>query len=451
MPVAYGWPPMSDLSLRVAAGIAAICLALSLAACGEEQDPVRVGVLTECVGPFEASKETMLAAAALPFLERGGRLQGDGPMDGLDDARVGGRPIELLVGCTIQSDQSRQIVETRRLIEDEGADVIIGPVGEAEGVLVRRLAERYLDVTFILGISAAQETTLHDSQPNVFRFVADGAQSAAGLATHAFRDLGWRRAAVAMDPPAGSWEAAAGFVAEFCALGGTITSREMLFVGGPAADRATGARLSREVDGTALFNSFDGVGDFVRSYARRAGPLRRRLVVNGFAFAQPGGLSPGGVDLSGVVLGNDLPLDSERPRWRRYRRAFARAFPRLPRESATGLLELPVYMAAEAVARALEGVDGDIGPRGSALRAALSKVAFDGPAGPVRLDRNRQAVVSVHLRRIEGRGERSRTVPFRVVKEVDQSFGGMFHADTPAPSLESPECRHGPVPAWAAG
>jgi Periplasmic binding protein len=195
MPAAYGLPPMSDLSLRVAAGIAAICLALSLVACGEEQDPVRVGVLTECVGPFEASKETMLAAAALPFLERGARLQGDGPMDGLDAARVGGRPIELLVGCTIQSDQVRQIVETRRLIEDEGADVIIGPVGEAEGVLVRRLAERYPDVTFILGISAAQETTLHDSQPNVFRFVADGAQSAAGLATHAFRDLGWRRAA----------------------------------------------------------------------------------------------------------------------------------------------------------------------------------------------------------------------------------------------------------------
>jgi hypothetical protein len=191
------------------------------------------------------------------------------------------------------------------------------------------------------------------------------------------------------------------------------------------------------------------VGDFLRSYARHAGPLPRRLVVNGFALAQPGGLSPGGVDLSGVVFGIDLPLHSERPQWLRYRRAFAQAFPRLPRESATGLLELPVYMAAEAVARALENVDADVGPRGSRLRAALSKVAFDGPAGPVRLDSNRQAIVSVHLRRIDGTGERARTVPFRVERDVDQSFGGAFNASTPAPSLESPKCRHGAVPGWA--
>jgi branched-chain amino acid transport system substrate-binding protein len=448
MPAEYGWRPMSDLR-RVGAGIAAICLLLGLGACGEEQEPIQVGVLIECVGPLAGSEQTMFAAAELPFLERGARLHGDDPTDGLDDAKVGGRPLELLVGCTIQSDQVRQIVETRRLIEDEGADVIIGPVGEAEGVLVRRLSERYPNVTFVLGVSAAQETTLRDSQPNVFRFVADGAQSAAGLATHAFRDLGWRRAAVAMDPAAGSWEAAAGFVAEFCALGGTIESRELLVVPGPAADRATGARLARGVDGTALFDSWEGVGDFLRSYGQHAGPLPRRLVVNGFAFARPGGLSPGGVDLSGVVWGNDLPLESERPQWRRYRRAFARAFPRLPRESATGLIELPVYLGAEALARALERVDGAVGPHGARLRAALSKVAFDGPAGPVLLDHNRQAIVSVHLRRIEGRGKRARTVPFRVERDVDQSFGGAFNASTRAPSLDSPKCRRGPVPEWA--
>jgi branched-chain amino acid transport system substrate-binding protein len=108
-------------------------------------------------------------------------------------------------------------------------------------------------------------------------------------------------------------------------------------------------------------------------------------------------------------------------------------------------------MAAEALARALERVDGDLGRDGRRLRAALSRVAFDGPAGPVRLDRNRQAVVSVHLRRIEGRGRRARTVPFRVVEEVDQSFGGAFDGSTPSPSFESPKCRRGPVPAWAAG
>ena len=78
--------------------------------------------------------------------------------------------------------------------------MVIGPVGEPEGVLVRRLAARYPDVTFVLGASSAQEATLSDPQPNVFRFVADGAQSTAGLAAYAYRDLGWRRAGLVMDP-----------------------------------------------------------------------------------------------------------------------------------------------------------------------------------------------------------------------------------------------------------
>jgi branched-chain amino acid transport system substrate-binding protein len=447
---------MADLRRLLATGATAICLALAAEGCGEKDQPVRVAVLTECIGLLEASEESILAAAQLPFIERGAQSRGDGPVDGLEDVSVGGRPVELLVGCTTAaSDLTRQIVELRRLIETKGADVVIGPVGEPEGVLVRRLAARYPDVTFVLGASAAQEATLSDPQPNVFRFVGDGAQSTAGLAAYAYHDLGWRRAGLVMDPFPASWEAAAGFVAEFCALGGSVASREPLFAqlepGGAAADRGIGARLRREVDGTMLIAGFNSTAEFLRAYGPQTKSLSRRLVLNGFGFAQPGGLSPGGINLSGVVLGNDVPLDSERPQWRRHQRAYARAFPQLPPESAHGLLELPVYMGAEAVARALERVDGDLGPGGGRLQAALSKVAFDGPAGPVRLDRNRQAVVSVHLRRIEGQGERARTVPFRVEHEVDQSFGGAFNANTPPPSFESPACRRGPVPAWAAG
>ena len=440
----------------LAAAAATTCLALAATGCGEDRRPVRVAVLTECAGPLETSKESIVGAAELPFIERGARLRGDRPIDGLEDARVGGRPVELLVGCTtVVNDLTRQIVEVRRLIESGGADVIIGPVGESEGVLERRLAARYPDVAFVLGEGQAQGATLSDPQPNLFRFTADGAQSTAGLGAYAYRVLGWRRAGVAMDPPPASWEAAAGFVAEFCALGGTVISRALLFAGlnpddadAAAGDREIGVGFRRDVDGTMLIATYNSTAAFLRGYGPRT-DLPRRVVLNGGGFFFPGGLSPGGIDLSGVVLGNDVPRESERPRWRRYLRAFARAFPQLSPKSAQGLAEFPAYMGAEAVARALDRVDGDLGPRGGRLRAALSNVAFDGPAGPVRLDRNRQAVVSVHLRRIVGTGERAHTVPVRVVQDVDQSFGGAFNAHTPPPSLESPKCRRGPVPAWA--
>jgi hypothetical protein len=85
------------------------------------------------------------------------------------------------------------------------------------------------------------------------------------------------------------------------------------------------------------------------------------------------------------------------------------------------------------------------------LRTALRGLAFDGPAGPVRLDRNRQAIVSVHLQRIASRRADEPTRPFRVVRDVEQSFADAFDRHTPSPSREQPRCRRGRVPSWARG
>ena len=34
------------------------------------------------------------------------------------------------------------------------------------------------------------------------------------------------------------------------------------------------------------------------------------------------------------------------------------------------------------------------------------------------------------------------------IPEVDQSFGGVFTADTPAPDRENPKCEKGTPPPW---
>ena len=59
-----------------------------------------------------------------------------------------------------------------------------------------RVMEHYGDRLGI-GTSPANELTLTDPAPNVFRFVLDAAQYAAGLGNYAYRQLGWRTAATA--------------------------------------------------------------------------------------------------------------------------------------------------------------------------------------------------------------------------------------------------------------
>jgi branched-chain amino acid transport system substrate-binding protein len=435
---------------RLVSALMAIACAAVAVSCEDEREPVRIGVVVECSGLTEAFRQPMLAAAELPFLQRGARRKGRNPVDGLTGASAGGRPVELIEGCTEAGDLTLLMTETRRLIETEGADVIIGPVGETEGTVMRRIAARHPGTTFLLGASAAQSVTLREPRPNVFRFVADGAQQAAGLGAYARRDLGWRRAAVVFDDLPNSWESAAGFVAEFCALGGNVVAREV-FSGSAAPDRAVGARLARQVDGVALIAIFISPADFLRGYARRIARLPQRLVVNGFGFTLPGGLAPTGVDLSGVVFGLDIPVASERPQWRRYVRAYERSFPGIAPSFAGSPLVFPVYLSAEATARALERTRGKVGVRQRRLRTALRGLAFDGPAGPVRLDRNRQAIVSVHLQRIASRRADEPTRPFRVVRDVEQSFADAFDRHTPSPSREQPRCRRGRVPSWARG
>jgi branched-chain amino acid transport system substrate-binding protein len=423
-----------DLRRLALAGLAAAALVLP-AGCGGGEDPLRVGVLVECTGLLKAFEDATYAGAELPIKER--------------DGSAGGRPVELVKGCEEIGSTTPLIVETRRLIEDEDVDVVVGPVGETEGLVMRKLAARYPGVTFLLAASATQEVTLRHAQLNVFRFSADAAQSAAGLAAYAYHQLGWRRAAVAFDYPASSWASTAGFVAEFCSLGGTVRSQGAFVA--TRADRELAKRLAREADGVFLTDGYYSAAEFLRAYGQEVERLPARLVLNGYWLAQPHQLAPEGVDLTGVVVGGDIPFDSESPEWRRYVRAYAEAYPDLPRDSAGGLLVIPYYLATEALAHALDTVDGDIGPHGRKLRSALARVEFVGPTGPLRLDANRQAVVSVHLRRVSARGDQVTTRPFRIVRRVDESYGGRFTSGTPVPSPFTLDCRHGNPPPWARG
>ena len=109
-------------------------------------------------------------------------------------------------------------------------------------------------------------------------------------------------------------------------------------------------------------------------------------------------------------------------------------------------LYVDYYTSAEALARAL----GRSRAGGNALRNALAETAVDGPAGPVRLDPNRQAIVSTYLLRFDP-ASRSLLPTMKVVPNVEQSFGGYFNARTPPPSLSRPGCHRAQPPAWARG
>ena len=434
--------------LRLAGLAAAAALALGATGCGANHQTLKVGVLVDCHGVFAPVSEGVLAAAELPFLERGGRLGGQKPSDGIAGVKVGGVPVKIVTGCAEVTYLSQLIENVRRLVERDEVDVVVGPMlGETDGLVVRDLARRYPHVTFLVGDSRAQETTLHDPAPNVFRFTPDEAQATGGLGAYAFHRLGWRRAAVVVADSAQTWPQAAGFIAEFCSLGGQVER-----VPAPREGIGNAARrVPADADGVVALTRF--VGDtaaFAGAYAHRQKDLARHLLLgpDALVFADRNTLRGLAPLLKGVVASSAAEYQTNGPAWRSFVRRYNARFRNLAalENPAADPLFVAYYTAGEGLARALERSRAG----GLELRTALAKTSVDGPAGRVRLDANRQAIVSTYLVRFDPASPW--IVPtMQVVPNVDQSFSGYFNARTPPPSLTQPGCHRATPPAWARG
>ena len=138
-------------------------------------------------------------------------------LDGFTGANVGGLDIELVgIGCGDDT-ADRIIQEVRTLVEQDGAEVVIGPLSGDESIAVANYAKDHPEVTFIDGIAGAQDTTLKVQAPNYFRFHGDGAQWNAGLGDRLHNEAGWDTVAVIADDYSFGWTSAAGFIADFCA------------------------------------------------------------------------------------------------------------------------------------------------------------------------------------------------------------------------------------------
>jgi branched-chain amino acid transport system substrate-binding protein len=426
--------------MRARAGfvaLAAAALAL-VAGCGGSAKTFRIGMLADCYGAFSDVHDVLVASAEMPLLDRGARLRGKNPSDGLDGGEAAGRTLEVLSGCVTGNDDV--IPEARRLVEEEGADVLVGPLFPEQGMVLRAYARRRPDTTFLIQSSDAPELTLNQPAANVFRFFPDSAQWAAGLGAYAYRTLGWRTAVTVGDDVPYGWGAVSGFVAEFCALGGKVR-REWL---APfTLDPATLVPKLKGADGVFLGTALEPTHDFLVAYSKLNPDLSRRVVSSGNLLTDPSVLPLA----KGIVLGGQLP-DKPTPAVARYLSRFTKAFPEIPPPVALNSLALAYRDGVEAALRGLERSDGD---GGLALQRALADVRLDdSPEGPIRLDARRQAIAPNFLSRVViGADGKPSVRMLRIVPNVEQTFGGYFTPQSPPRTRTSPACHKATPPPWA--
>src|SRR4249920_3057342 len=149
-----------------------VCAAAVFAMFGfaQAQEVLKIGLLATLEGPFAAPGQDSMRGADLALKEKNGM--------------AGGKKIEF-VKVSSDATPDKAVNATRKAVEQDKVQIMIGPLSGDEGIAVKNYAKTQPGVTFVNGSSGAQAATLVDPAPNFFRFNSEGAQWMVGLGEHA--------------------------------------------------------------------------------------------------------------------------------------------------------------------------------------------------------------------------------------------------------------------------
>jgi branched-chain amino acid transport system substrate-binding protein len=420
---------------------------------GGSGTPIKVAVLSDCKGEFGAFDNQDLAGVVAAFAQFAGATpkNPNKPRDGFTGGAIGDHPLKLVgIGCGDAS-SDLAIKETRRLMEQLDADIMIGPLSGDESIAVANYAKQHPDKTFVDGSAGAQDTTLKVQAPNFFRFNGDGAQWNAGLGDIAYNKLGWKTAAVVADDYSFAWTSAAGFIAEFCAAGGQVTKR--VFPPLNTTDYSSFAQqMPTDVDGTFVAVGGAGLIPFLKAYEQAKGPIDAKKFMGNLFWGTPGQFEQLGPRVAGAYIGGaGTAGDLDTPAAQDYAtNIIGKWFKKFPpggdaAAQAPSTFTYGYYLNTWGLIKGLEAVKGDISDQ-SKLQEALGKVELPAPYGTVKLDENRQAVFTVYDQQLYMKDGKLAVKTVSAIPGVDQTFGGTFSNSTPAPGRNAPGCEKKSLP-----
>jgi len=370
------------------------------------EDTLKIGLLATFEGAFTVLGEDSKRGAELALKEHNGM--------------AGGKKIEWVVGSSDASPDSA-IRAVRKLVEQDGVKIVIGPLSGDEGLAVKDYAKTQPNVTFVNGTSAAQDTTLRNPAPNFFRFTTDGAQWMAGLGTYAYQKKGYKKVATVAEDYSFPYTQVFGFMAEFCKAGGHVPSKSWVPIGNKDFSSVIAA-IPADVDAVYVaLGGADGV-NFLTQYQQAGGAAP---LIGGSITVDQTVLSSKGkqkTSVIGIPSAGPIADTWDNANWKAFVAAYKAAFPDgFPSPS---LFAHGYYIEAKAVLLALDKINGDLSDNGAKLRETLASLSFDTPTGAVKLDANRNAIASIFVTEVaEGADGNLYNKVVEVKEAVNQTLG----------------------------
>lgn len=399
-----------------------------LGATAASADTVKVGVMATLEGTY-----TVLGEDGMRGLEVAKNKFGDS---------AGGKKIEWIVQSTDASPDSA-VRAARKLVEQDKVDIVIGPLSGSEGIAIRDYSKTQTGVTFINGISGAQETTYVTPSDNFFRFNMDGAQWSAGLGEYVAKEKGYKTVATIGEDYSFIYTQVFGFALGFCENGGEITERFWV----PLGTKDFGsiiASLPDDVDAIYLGLGGGDAVNFLNQYQQAGGDAQLiggTIMVDGTVLSSKGSAKNA---LIGVPSSGPQADDWDHGPWKDFVKAYQDAFPPEKRFPSPALMATGYYNATDAMYQCLNKVNGDLSDGHAGLRACLGSIELDAPNGKISLDGRRQAIGTNFVTEVVELADGTLSNKLvRVVENVNQTLGisEEAFAKIGLPSRENPVCK----------
>ena len=326
------------------------------------------------------------------YLAAPGRFMREGYMLYLSQHgnKLGGRDVQTFIGDD-QGNPSVGLTQARRLVEQDGAVVLFGPLSAAVGsALAPYIDER--KVLALYPIVSADDLTQRKISPYIVRTGWTSSQTTQPLGDYAYKTLHYRKVAtIAYDFEFG-WQSVGGFMQTFQQDGGTIVRQTWT----PQTTNDFSPYLSqipRDVD--AVMCSFSGSTaiNFFRQY--KAFGLKMPLVCQGNATDEST-LAQTGPSALGVVTALQYSAALDTPANQAFVAAYQNAYGHVPSYYGEG-----TYVGAMFLDRGLAALHGDTSDPLALAKALRSVSLSDAPRGQVALDSYGNPIEDVYIRQVE--------------------------------------------------
>lgn len=361
-----------------ALGLVAAAVLLGAAAQPRAAEPIKIGIVHPFSGPLAVVGIDATNGFTLYFDEIGNKVAGrDIVLLKEDDAAVPAQGME----------------RTRRLVEREQVAILTGITSSAVAYAVHDYVRDKQVPLVVMGSAGANDITDKMADPYIFRTSFSNRQLAAPFGPYACDKLRYKHIVVMTSDFVTGYEQGGAFEASYKKAGCEVVKEIRAPLGtvdfAPFLSQIPGSGVDAV---WAMFFAADAIA-FVKQY--EAFGLKGRIPLVAPAGTVDQALLPAmGKAAVGILTTTNYTPYLDNPENQKFVASFRKKYNMLPGSTANS-----GYIAAMAIATALEAVGGKVEDK-AAFLAALRKVRLTTPMGPFHFDDKQNVVFDLYLTRV---------------------------------------------------